>query len=181
MPPKREVSELQASVSELIEKVDNLTKIINSEKIIELNESIIFRGEKLDSLSKSTNDNHNTVIVDIANIRDGIIQKLVASDASMSNRFTKIDDTITILERQINLNTQRSRENNLEFHKVPDTVNDESLQNSILQISKVCNTNIDENDIRVIQRLPKRRGKVCKQTSYSESIMCNRMKLNNVT
>ena len=30
-----------------------------------------------------------------------------------------------------------SRENNLEFHGVHDTVNDKSLQNSILQISNV--------------------------------------------
>ena len=77
MPPKKEVNDLQVSVSDLIAKVDNLTKIVNSKQIAELNESIINLSEKLNSLTKSANDYHETVMLDIASIRDGILNNLI--------------------------------------------------------------------------------------------------------
>ena len=54
------------------------------------------------------------------------------------------------LERQINVNTQRARENNLDFHGVPDDVNDDSLQETVIGMLQLGNIKIVANDIQGI-------------------------------
>ena len=71
-------------------------------------------------------------MLDIASIRDVILNNLIESNKMMSRRMNKMDDKIINLERQINVNTQRAIENNLEFHGVPDDVNDDSLQEPVI-------------------------------------------------
>ena len=79
----------------------------------------------------------------------------------MGARINKKDDKIINLERQINVNTQRARENNLEFHGVPDDVNDDSVQKLLLECCR-GNIKIVENDRQGTRRLPKRNGNIHK-------------------
>ena len=46
---------------------------------------------------------------DIASIRDGILNKLIETNKEMSIRMSKMDEKITNLETQTNLNSQRAR------------------------------------------------------------------------
>ena len=183
MPPKKEVSELQALVTELIAKVDNLTKIVNSKQIVDLNESIVNLGKKFDTLAKSAKDNHDTVMHDIASIRDGILNKLIETNKEMSIRMSKMDEKIINLERQM----QRARENNLEIHGITDDIDDDSLEETVINMLKLGNIKIVANDIQGIHRLPRRKGNVnkpviakCVNRKTPEMVMHNRRKFSTV-
>ena len=187
MPPKKEVSELQALVTELIAKVDNLTKIVNSKQIVDLNESIVNLGKKFDTLAKSAKDNHDTVMHDIASIRDGRLNKLIETNKEMSIRMSKMDEKIINLERQTNLNSQRARENNLEIHGITDDIDDDSLEGTVINMLKLGNIKIVANDIQGIHRLPRRKGNVNKPViakfvnrKTPEMVMHNRRKFSTV-
>ena len=52
----------------------------------------------------------------------------------MSRKMSNMEQRILVLEKELNVSSQRMRENNIEFTGVPDSVQDVSLESKLFEL-----------------------------------------------
>ena len=69
-----------------------------------------------------------------------------------------LEEKVKSLEIQISKDEQYNRCNCVEFSGIPDTINDNNLDNTIIEACKDINIDVSETDIEACHRLPVRRN-----------------------
>ena len=69
-----------------------------------------------------------------------------------------LEKKVKTLEIQILKEEQYNRRNCAEFSVIPDTINDDNLEDRIIEACKDININVSETDIEACHRLPVRRN-----------------------
>ena len=72
----------------------------------------------------------------------------------LSTRITTMEQRILFLEKDLNVSSQRMRENTIEFTGVPDSIQDEFLEAKCIEMVEKIGINVLENEIQGIHRLP---------------------------
>ena len=80
----------------------------------------------------------------------------------MSVRLSNMEQKIVVIEKELNVSTQRMRENTIELTDVPDSVRDEFLESKFIEMMDDIGVKLRENEIHGIHRLPHRRGSTYK-------------------
>ena len=69
-----------------------------------------------------------------------------------------LEKKVKSLEIQISKDEQYNRRNCIEFSDIPDPINDNNLEDTIIEACKDININVSETDIEACHRLPIRRN-----------------------
>ena len=69
-----------------------------------------------------------------------------------------LEKKVKSLEIQISKDEQYNRRNCVEFSGIPDTINDDKLEDTIIEACKDINIDVSETDIEACHRLPVRRN-----------------------
>ena len=69
-----------------------------------------------------------------------------------------LEKKVKSLEIQILKDEQYNRRNCVEFSSIPDTINEENLEDTIIEACKDINIDVSETNIEVCHRLPVRRN-----------------------
>ena len=69
-----------------------------------------------------------------------------------------LEKKVKSLEIQISKDKQYKRRNCVEFSDIPDTINDENLEDTIIEACKDINIDVSKTDIEACHRLPARRN-----------------------
>ena len=109
-------------------------------RIIELKDKVVV-GEEIESLYSYQRDNRYS--------SDLAIQK---------NVYGNLQKKIKILEIQISKDKQYNRRICVEFFGIPDTINDNNLEDTIIEACKDINIDVSETDIEACHRLSVRRS-----------------------
>ena len=97
-----------------------------------------------------------------------------------------LEKKVKSLEIQLSKDEQYNCCNCIEFSGIPDTINDDNLEDTIIEACKDVNINVSETDIEACDRLPVRRSvtNVSKRFTvkfvnreHAESILSNKLTL----
>ena len=78
-----------------------------------------------------------------------------------------LEKKVKSLEIQISKDEQYNRHNCVEFSGIPDTINDDNLEDTIIKACKDINIDVSETDIEACHRLPVR----CNATNTSNRVI----------
>ena len=137
------------TVSILSNKIDNLCN---------LSESVANLNLKFDKLGADNEKQCKSVSEDISNIREVLLNNVVESNKQIQGRVNVLENRIDTLEKNVNINSQRQRENNIEFHGISNEITDANLRGTILAILGKLNIAAYAWDIQGCHRLPERKG-----------------------
>ena len=170
------VNQLTESVNKLNERFDNLATDTEFKK---LNTLIVELTEKVDAFKYD--EQLNELDKSITHIRDTLLNNVIASNKEMCNKLNHMEKKIVMLEKQVDLNAQRCRENNIELNGIGDEIVDTELEVTVINILKKINVECFDWDIQGCHRLPMRKGCFSKPTIVKfvnrkkpEEIMKNR-------
>lgn len=150
-------------VDDLAAKVDVVFQRDDKSMLDTLSATLNDLSAIVQDLSLKIDNNQLSIANDIKNIRESMIEKLVVENKKMSKKITSLDDKVLVLERQVNLNSQRSRENNIEFQGIHGDIKDVNLENVVLAIIKSLKIeNVGPRDIQGVHRLPLRKSNTYK-------------------
>ena len=147
-----------------------------------MNRAVEVLSTKIDTLTCKSDDNHTAILQDIAHIRENVIKGLIESNKCMSSKLSLMDDRVVKLEaevaankglcskiclmeekkihleKDVNVATNRMRENNIELSSIPNSVEDANLLSKAIDICSQIGVVLKDDDIQGIHRLPLRRG-----------------------
>ena len=121
-------------------------------KIIELKDRVV-----VDEEIKS----HCTHIKELTDTVNQLLSKnerLNSDLAIQKTVFGNLEKKVKSLEIQISKGEQYNRRNCVEFSGIPDTINDNSLEDTIIEACKEVNINVSETNKEACHRLPVRRN-----------------------
>ena len=119
-------------------------------RIIELKDKVVV-GEEIKSLCPH-----------IKELRDTVNQLLsknerLSSDLAIQKTVCgNLEKKVKSLKIQISKDKQYNRHNCIEFSGIPDTVNDDNLEDTIIEACKDINIDVSETDIEACHTLPLR-------------------------
>ena len=184
MGPKKDaelyelVESLSNTVNALVKKIDDSTTDADIKK---LSHSIASLTEEFCTLRDNNLEEINKSIL---HIKDTLISNVVESNKKLYQKLNDAEERILKLEKTVNTNSQRSRENNLEFHGIDGCIDDSELETVVKGICNKLNVKVKLNDIVGCHRLPARRNQDCKPTivkflnrKKAEDVMKNRKNL----
>ena len=161
---------------QLCDKVQNLEQLVTDvasklETLCNNDGTIAMLTVSVSNLSKTLHDfiaSQETSKVEIkdeiSSLRGTIINNLVDENKSMALKIESLNEKVLKLEREANLNAQRSRENNLEIHGINDSIEDSALEDTCISIFKKLDIDCSSSDIEGCHRLPSRKGSTNKPT-----------------
>ena len=121
-------------------------------KIIELKDRVVV-GEEIKS--------HCTHIKELTDTVNQLLSKnegLNSDLAIQKTVFGNLEKKVKSLEIQISKGEQYNRRNCVEFSGIPDTINDNNLEDTIIEACKEVNINVSETNKEACHRLPVRRN-----------------------
>ena len=145
-----------SSCKELKKIFDNFQKSLNIrlDKLDEdLSSKILTISEDSNKLSQVNNLIYGELKDSIAKIKDIVTCRLLEENRRLSNRVTTLEQRVVNIERNMNLNQQNSRKNNIEIDGIPDNISQHNLKKTVTEIIKALNIDCTENDIEVVHRL----------------------------
>ena len=167
MPPKKDNNDIAGISAKLEALIITVEKIAETNFALELNklsDSIQLLTAKVDQLStlKLKVDQIEIVtdkaVNDIADIKDRLIGDLIQSNKELCERLVKVEKNVLDLEKDVHVGSHRARENNIEFHGIPDYISDAELMKTTIALCKKVNVNIQGFEIQGVHRLPLRKG-----------------------
>ena len=164
----KDLNDLSALVLQLMDKVDKLTASFNNSTtendLTILDNTVNVMSNKVDELSEKfdgiflkVDENKTALTQNIEAVRVHVTDILTKSNED-SSKISVMEKRIILLERRLNTDMQRARDNNIEFQGISDNVVDENLEGTVISILEVMGINIIEGDIQGCHRLPKRKG-----------------------
>ena len=133
MPPKK------AYVSD-----EELNTVINGLES-RLDQKFSSLSSKFDHIEGSVSDIKNDIIA----IKDTVIQRLVAEN-------TRLNKRVYDLECEFYKNQQYNRRNNIEISGIPDTVQDNELEDKVIEILEKIDVKVVNRDVEACHRLQKK-------------------------
>ena len=121
-------------------------------KIIELKDKLVV-GEEIKSLCT-----HIKELTDTVNQLLSKNERLSSDLAIQKTVCGNLEKKVKSLEIQISKDEQYNRHNCVEFSGIPDTINDDNLEDTIIEACKDINIDVSETDIEACHRLPVRRN-----------------------
>ena len=85
----------------------------------------------------------------------------------MQQKCNKLEAKIVKLETEQNSLAQYGRKNNIVISGIPDSIDDNNLENTVIFMMSDININIEENDVEVSHRF----GKPDVRSKYSKAIV----------
>ena len=140
----------------------------SSTNILNVSESALNLLKKLDLVQKIL-DLKGKVVIDadlhklceiierLSAIMNQIVEenkKLQSDVAIVKNANRKLEDKIVYLEKKQTKGEQYSRRNNVEISRIPNTIPDNDLENTVIRICRDSAVEIDPKDIEACHRLP---------------------------
>ena len=128
--------------------INALKKTEIVKKIIELKDKVVV-GEEIKSLCT-----HIKELTDIVNQLLSKNERLNSDLAIQKTVCGNLEKKVKSLEIQISKDEQYNRRNCIEFSSIPDAINDDKLEDTIIEACKDVNINVTETDIEACHRLP---------------------------
>ena len=165
MPTTAQLSEsLQTLTDDVNKLVEDAKRNDVSDELKKLIVAVNTLSSKVDTFDKQQREGQQGIKDDIQAMKDTVIQNLIESNKKTSDRLSIVEKRVTSLEKQLNINAQRSRGNNLELHGIDDSVSDNELPDTVLKILPKIKIECYKWDIQGCHRLPVRKGSTCKPT-----------------
>ena len=138
---------IQSTLTQLVSKVnaieENVSRIDN---IIEKSSNV---------LEKSVKEINDSVTI----LKENVIQHLLDENKRLNEKIKNIENDIKILsekvveiERSVAKTDQYDRRNNVEFHGIPNDVEDNKLKEKSIDICKAIDVEIDSDKIEACHR-----------------------------
>ena len=132
----------------------------SSSKVVD---TVAITQEDLKRLQQNITDNHKDEISngnsslkdEINNLKDTVIKRLQEENKNLRQKCNKLEAKIAKLETEQNSLVQYGRRNNIVFSGMPDSIDDNNLENTVISMMSDINVNIEENDIEACHRLGK--------------------------
>ena len=132
-------------------------------RIIELKDKVVV-GEEIKSLCT-----HIKELTDTVNQLLSKNERLSSDSATQKTVCGNLEKKVKDLEIQIQKDEQYNRRNYVEFSGIPDTINDDNLEDTVIEACKDINIDVSETEIEACHRLPVR----CNVTSASKGLQSN--------
>ena len=148
MPPKKDekkdeildsIALLTATVTSLKDKIEQST---TDDELKKLTVSIANLTNNVDDQGKKNGEKFDELNESIAHIKDTMLQNVIKTNNELSEKLSVMEKRIIDLERIVNVSGQRSRENNIEFQGIDDSIPNTNLQTSVVKIFGLLNIEI---------------------------------------
>ena len=116
------------------------TVAITQENLWRLQQNII------DSLKDEISNGNSSLKDEINNLKDTGIKHLQEENQNLQQKCNKLEAKIAKLETENSL-AQYGRINNIVISGIPDSTDDNNLENTVISMMSDINVNIEENDI----------------------------------
>ena len=189
MGPKKDIDKKDVELYDLVETlsktVESLKRKIDDsttdDDIKKLTHTIVSLTDEVKALKE---DNLNELHQSINFVKDTLLQNVIESNKKLTVKLDDAEQRILQLEKSVNLNSQRSRENNIEFHGIDDAIDDDELETVVKGICETINVKVKGTDIEGCHRLPAQRNQTYKPTIVKfvnrkkpENLIKNRIQL----
>ena len=124
---------------------NNPTPCETSDLILNLEKKLLSRFDGLDK--------------EILNLKDIVIKELQLENHRLRNKVTNLQKKIYSAEENINSLEQYGRRNNIEITGIPESVENEKLEETVVEVLNKINLNVSNNDIEACHRLGKQKNK----------------------
>ena len=124
------------------------TVAITQENLWRLQQNII------DSLKDEISNGNSSLKDEINNLKDTGIKHLQEENQNLQQKCNKLEAKIVKLETENSL-AQYGRINNIVISGIPDSTDDNNLENTVISMMSNINVNIEENDIEACHRFGK--------------------------
>ena len=107
------------------------------------------------SLKGEISNGNSSLKDEINNLKDTVIKRLQEENQNLRQKYNKLEAKIVKLETEQNSLAQNGRRNNIVISGIPDSIDDNNLENTVISMISNTNVNIEENDIEVCHRFGK--------------------------
>ena len=146
---------------------DETTQKEMSDFIFKCKENFENFEKKLDNIDEK----NKKIQIDINAMRDEIIKNLVESNKKLQNKVEFLEKKIEKLEKNdqknstnIEVNNQYGRRNNLEISGIPNSVEDDNLEEKVIKILGQIGVKVRNSEIEACHRLPPTKKNPTKKT-----------------
>ena len=181
------VHQLTETVNALKDHVETFTRQISDgvdQDDTTLKGSFAVLARKVDALDLDAK--FNDIDENIKNIKDVLLKGIAEENVRQLNRIQAIEGKNydarliilenkehdrkiealeyrqSMLEKTCNVDGQRMRERNLELHGFPNSIEDDDLEPTAINLFESINVYCEKKDIQGVHRLPARKGSTCK-------------------
>ena len=126
----------------------------SEKKFNEILQKIEDKGNEITALNKITADD---IKEDIVKIRDVVIKRLRDENRILRSKISMLETRVLENERAVNKSDQHSRKVNFEIDGIPDSVGQDNLKETAVQILKEAGVPVSSTDIEVIHRFQSRK------------------------
>ena len=113
------------------------------------------QNELSSQISNLTNEVRST-LDEVINLKDVIIKRLQEENDLLWARCSKLENKVIDLELSINHIEQYGRRNNIVISGIPDDINDNDLESTVIKLMKDVDVYIDSGDIEACHKLASR-------------------------
>ena len=113
------------------------------------------QNELSSQISNLTNEVRST-LDEVINLKDVIIKRLQEENDLLWARCSKLENKVIDLELSINHIEQYGRRNNIVISGIPDDINDNNLESTVIKLMKDVDVYIDRGDIEACHKLASR-------------------------
>ena len=148
------------------------TSMVTTENITNLETTLLSR---FDELSK-----------ELLNVKDVIIKNLQNENERLREKVNNLEKKVTSLETSQNMLEQYGRRNNIEISGIPDSVEDNCLEEKVISVFSSIGIVVNSNDIEACHRIGKSRNRSKKtivrftNRKFAKQALYNRKKLKKV-
>ena len=109
----------------------------------------------IDNLKDEISNGNSSLKDEINNLKDTVIKCLQEENQNLRQKCNKLEAKIVKLETEQNSLAQHGRRNNIALSRIPDSIDDNNLENTFISMMSDINVNIEENDIEACHRFGK--------------------------
>ena len=91
---------------------------------------------------------------DILNIKETVIQNLLKDNNQLRVKIKLLEEKLVHVESECYGQDQYSRRNNFEINGIPNSVNDDDLEEKIIEVLDAIDITVDKSEIEACHRLP---------------------------
>ena len=148
----------QASSETNYNPVNNPTPCDTSDLILNLEKKLLSRFDGLDK--------------EILNLKDIVIKELQLENQRLRNKVSDLQKKIYSAEENINSLEQCGRRNNIEITCIPESVENEKPEETVVEVLNKIDLNVSNNDIEACHPLGKQKNKPRKTNQVCKYEIC---------
>ena len=109
----------------------------------------------INSLKDEISNGNSSLKGEINNLKDTVIKRLQEENQNLQQKGNKLEEKIVKLETEQNSLAQYGRRNNIVISGIPDFIDHNNLENTVISMMSGINAKIEENDIEACHRFGK--------------------------